>query len=71
MNISMDDLKRIAEHLPEVGLWKFWLLALGLAIVLILNIVPKEKTKMNKIAIVSSGVLFLLNLILIILSYNS
>lgn len=58
----------IRKYIIEVGLWKFYLVGLGLLTVFIMNAIEKKKGKLTKIAIISSGVLFLITIAFIILA---
>lgn len=58
----------IRKYILQAGLWKFYLLAIGLLLVFILNVIKKEKGLFEKIAIISSGVLFSITVAFIILS---
>lgn len=65
----------IKKYVLEAGLWKFYLLGLGLLAVFIMNVIEGKKEKLTKIesklrqiAIVSSGVLFLITIAFIIIA---
>jgi len=58
----------IRRYVLDVGLWKFYIVCIGLLTVFILNILRKEKGKLEKIGIVSSGVLLLITIAFIILA---
>ena len=58
----------ITSRILEVGLWKFYLVSIGLLVVFVINILEKEKKFLNKLATISSGILFIITITLTLLA---
>lgn len=62
------ELITITSKIIEIGLWKFYLVSVGLLLAFILNMLEKEKSFLNKLATISTGVLFLITIVLTLLA---